>query len=1142
MLIATPLGLNALAEGPLQLRPAGSARCPDGFIVNPKGEAAVAKGASPCVHPSYLGVKANEVKPETYGDLAGGMEQEFAKQAAPSGRIPRNVFLKAIRQRKRVLAQGQSPANSHRWRHYGRGPLRNGDKPYTGVNGLGLRNVSGRITDFAYVPPSANHFRNRLFASVAYGGVWSSKNLGKSWFNISKKLPTQIVGSVDYTPYKGGTIVVITGDGSFGRYSREGAGAYYSRNGGRKWHRSKGVPSDAFGFNVATDPRHPKRVYVATGAGLFRSKNGGKSFKNVNLPTGKCKGKSNRVKPCLFANIVTDVVVKAPKGSTDARGGSVLAAVGWRGGNIENPNGTVQSPHNGLYTSKAGRPGTFKRLGAPPGFTEQDRIGRVELGNAIGPDQDHNYVYAIVQDAVLLRGGTPGLDAPGGDALPANVPTVFNGVFASSDFGKTWTRMADASELQGPETGSALSVTAQALANYGPGVQAWYNEWIMPDPTLEVGGIPSRLLFGLEEVWENENTNVPQTGHSKFRVIGRYFSGRTCLFLETGLPACPTQRGEPLDETTTTHPDQQSAVFIPQPDPEQEGGVRLVVGNDGGAYAQNAPGGDDFDNGSWGNGANAGLQTLYPYHAARSSDGTVWMGLQDNGTVKIQDVKKKGKIIHHHRQIAALGGDGFFVGVDPLNSDLAYGEYTYGAMSGTNNGGRTWSAMSPPGLDGTTAQFSNPFVVDPKDFNHVMTAGNQVDESGSGPGTGEEDWAVVYHLGTQKHPGDKGATPSDTDPVNKMTSIDLHGPRAYVGFCGICHVLDNDNKFKNGLATNVGGNKKPGRYTSHGWHIAKKIGLPNRYITSVAMKRKDPKTVYVGLGGYNSLWTPPGQLDKNLNIGRGHLFVSHDAGDHFKDISGNLPNTPANWVELRGKQVLVATDVGVYASKPNIKCTNPASKKCHRFQLLGRGLPTTQIASIEVAPCDKNLLTVATFGRGVWQYRFGPKGLPCKRPRPLPDPEFQGQTVASYNFDANAQGWKTKGSAGVDDWHLGPPGHNSAQAFRVDAYQNESSYSLISPKHSLPARSKVKVTWWQSFNTEECCDFVSLEWSGDGFLWQNTASSAGMNASYPNFDEATASFVVPKGPLYIRFRLTSDALVASPPFEGAAVDDVKIER
>ena len=58
--------------------------------------------------------------------------------------------------------------------------------------------------------------------------------------------------------------------------------------------------------------------------------------------------------------------------------GTVLAAVGWRAGNRVNSDGTVQSPGNGLYRSSTGEPGSFVKLAAP-GFTVQDRIGRIEL-------------------------------------------------------------------------------------------------------------------------------------------------------------------------------------------------------------------------------------------------------------------------------------------------------------------------------------------------------------------------------------------------------------------------------------------------------------------------------------------------------------------------------------------------------------------------------------------------------------------------------------------------------------------------------------------------------------------------------------------------------------------------------------------
>src|SRR5439155_5032475 len=348
--------------------------------------------------------------PESPEDIAAMGAQEYARQAAPATTIPRNASWNAILARQRILRHGQTAANRHRWTKYGIGPLQASDKDYPSVNGLGLVELGGRPTQFAYANDS--HFPDTVFVSIAYGGVWKSTDEGQHWTSVGNSLPTQVVGGVGYTSARGGAIVALTGDGSFGRYSRAGAGAFWSSNGGKRRHRAKGVPSDAFGFKVTVDQAHPKRVYLATGGGLFQSLDAGRTYKNVKLPTGACAGKSNRVKDCLLANEVTDVVVQAPGGSTKTKGGTVLAAVGWRDGNAPLPDGKPQSPNNGLYLSATGTPGSFKKLD-PSGFTSQANIGRIALGAAYGKDQDHNYVYAAVQDAQLSAGNEPSIDAQG---------------------------------------------------------------------------------------------------------------------------------------------------------------------------------------------------------------------------------------------------------------------------------------------------------------------------------------------------------------------------------------------------------------------------------------------------------------------------------------------------------------------------------------------------------------------------------------------------------------------------------------------------------------------------------------------------------------------------------------------------------
>lgn len=1120
--------------------------CPAGF--HPKGFGENSMGAYSDVLNVETGAKPvciNDKHPEGLAEMAALAAQRAAIQggAAP----PPGAFSRALIARRRALALGQDPANDNAWEKVGIGPLQAGDDGYSSVNVLGLRELGGRITDFDYVAPTDSKYPDTLLASTSYGGIWIADSSASTWTSIGESLPTQIMGSVGYTPAGGGTILALSGDGSFGADSREGAGAYYTTDTGKTWHRAVGVPDDTFGFKLAVDKAHPSIVYAATGAGLYRSKDAGRTYVNVKLPTGDCAGKSNHVRACVLANIVSDVAVMAPGGTTREAGGKVIAAVGWRGGDRVNPDKTVQSPENGIFLSDDGTPGSFTKS-PMTGFAPKSRIGRTELGAAYGPQQNHNVIYAMVQDAVYLRKGLPVIDAPDASGacatatktigapvpVPCSPPTVFNGVYSSIDFGKTWILMADAAELESPATGSALAVVNPVLGSYGPGVQAWYNMWIAPDPTRALNGIPTRLTFGLEEVWESENTHAPQIGHSAFHVIGRYFSGSTCLFLQL-LPVCPTNRDQALVNTTTTHPDQQDAIYIPNSD-----GVRIVVGNDGGVYTQQSGinANDDFSNANWGIGNNRGFNTLLPYDATRAKDGTVWMGLQDNGTAKITDIKRNGKVIERQRVIETKGGDGFFTAVDPNNSNVAYGEYVGGRIAATSDGGRTWNETSPPI---THALFSTPFIMDPRNAKHLMVAGKEVVETVSGPGTSSGDWKKVFDLGTNSAPGDTKVAEGPSNPGNSMTAVDLVGANAYVGFCGPCDVLNQSVPFKNGIATNVSGKKAPKVGTSDGWHIARAIGLPNRYITWVAQDPQNPETVYAALGGYYRPWTLPNVYGPaNQRAGKGHLYVSTDAGEHFIDVTGNLPDTPINSITLRGDQVLVATDVGVFISDPTISCDRPSGPSCTRFQVLGHGLPMSPIRSVRMSGGDPNVAIVAAYGRGAYLYRFGPS-KPFSTPRPKPGPKFLNKIVAGpFGFETSAEGWTADGT--TTKWRQLAPGDASSMSMQAAPYTDDSATALMSPKFALPASSTVQVSWSQRSDTEPCCDFITLFWSSDGKVWRTVRSSAGQNPDFPNFTTMSARFAAPKGSLYVKFGLASDSLVASPAYSGVAIDNVAVSR
>ncbi|MHB8513469.1 MAG: WD40/YVTN/BNR-like repeat-containing protein [Actinomycetota bacterium] len=1165
VLAAIALSLAVVLPGPAS--PGG---CPPGY--HPQGFGESNMGASSETSNSQTGANPyclNDKHPESVGDI----EAERAQQLAMlGGAPPPGAFGRAIAAHNRLLAEGQSRDNAHSWELQGKGPLHAGDEGYTQVNGLGLRDLAGRITSFDYIPSTDGKYPDTALASMSYGGIWMAGPIADdnlNWTSIGDNLPTEIMGAVAYTPAGGGTILALSGDGSYGADSRQGAGLYWTTDTGATWHKGTGIPDDMFGFKLAVDKAHPWIVYAATGGGLFRSTNAGRSWTNALLPTGEaapgvdCQGKSNMVTACVLANEVTDVAVMAPGGTTNEAGGKVLAAVGWRGGNRVNAeDGTIQSPNNGIYTSPDGTPGSFTKSSAI-GFPQQDRIGRIQVGAAIGDLQDHNIIYAIVQDAVLIRRGLPAIDVPDasndcatasgtvgplpglGSHLPCTVPTVLNGIYASPDWGQTWTLMADESELQQPATGSALVGLFQA-SGYSPGIQSWYNVWIHPDPTLAVHGVPTRLLFGLEEVWENVDINVPQLGHSEFHVIGRYFSGTTCQGLGplvgSSWPACPGQGTEALETTTTTHPDQHDGIFIPEPD-----GLRLLVGNDGGAYSQKIGTGlaDDFANDKWGDGANQGFNTLLPYDASRAKDGTIWMGLQDNGTAKIADIKSGSRVVQSQRVIEAKGGDGFYTAVDPNNGNIAYGEYVGGTIAATSDGGMTWNETAPPI---THALFSNPFVMDPRNAKHLMTAGKEVVETTAGPGTSSTDWKKVYDLGTNADPG--GSTPeSPTNPANNMTALDLNGANAYVGFCGPCDVLNQAVPFQNGLATNVStGRSKAKIGSSDGWHIARAAHLPNRYITGVAMNPEDPKEVYVALGGYYRPWTLPNVFGhSNQKAGRGHLFFSRDAGNTFEDITANLPDTPINAIAIRGSQIIAATDVGVYISNPDVSCIRMASSACGYFQVLGRNLPMVPIRDVKLSGGDPNVVVAAAYGRGAYIYRFGSSPVFHKKTIVWPKPV--GAAIAGpYGFDTanDLQGWSVQAGQ-LNTWRQQPPGSNASPlSMQVSPYeengQSSDSTSLVSPKFVLPKASTVTVTWDERVDTEPGFDFMYLAYSSDGTSWAQAYGDSGQNPAFPNFNTVSAQFGAPKGPLYLKFVFASDPLVAFPPYTGVAVDNISLSR
>ncbi len=102
-----------------------------------------------------------------------------------------------------------------------------------------------------------------------------------------------------------------------------------------------------------------------------------------------------------------------------------------------------------------------------------------------------------------------------------------------------------------------------------------------------------------------------------------------------------------------------------------------------------------------------------------------------------------------------------------------------------------------------------------------------------------------------------------------------------------------------------------------------------------------------------------------------HLYRSIDGGAHWLNVSGNLPNAPANSVAVDpndANTVYVALDTGVYVTQTIGTC---AAANC--WTVLGTALPNAPVIQLAAAPQmptgDGRLgeLRASTAGRGIWQ-------------------------------------------------------------------------------------------------------------------------------------------------------------------------------
>ena len=293
-------------------------------------------------------------------------------------------------------------------------------------SGLRFRSIgpavtSGRVIAFAVDPSD----RTKYYVAVASGGVWKTVNAGTTWTPVFENEGAFSIGAVALDPKNPSTVWVGTGERNSQRSVGYGDGVYRSDDGGKSW-RNVGLKTSEHIGRITIDPRDSNVVFVAAQGplwsaggerGLYKTTDGGKTWKAV-ISISENTG-------------VTDVVI-------DPADPDTMYAATWqrRRHFYTLING---GPESAIYKSTdGGNTWTKLRSGLPPGD-----LGRIGL--SISP-ANTNVVYATVEASGNL-----------------------SGIFRSNDRGATWERTSP-SIAQGMYYGQIVADPKNADRVYIPNV------------------------------------------------------------------------------------------------------------------------------------------------------------------------------------------------------------------------------------------------------------------------------------------------------------------------------------------------------------------------------------------------------------------------------------------------------------------------------------------------------------------------------------------------------------------------------------------------------------------------------------------------------------------------------------------------
>lgn len=266
-------------------------------------------------------------------------------------------------------------------------------------------------------------------------------------------------------------------------------------------------------------------------------------------------------------------------------------------------------------------------------------------------------------------------------------------------------------------------------------------------------------------------------------------------------------------------------------------------------------------------------------------------------------------------------------------------------------------------LDNATgATFLSPWAVDRTNANHLIAAAGNVDETTHGMKSDTYDPTDEELISSTWKTVFTPKKPPH-DPWDS-SAVATRGKVSYVAFCSDCRPSLGTGSAATPriVEPKIATNVKPG-CTS-----APASSKCWHMAASKGLPHEQISDIAVDPRHPSTIYVGLRQMivmgASNKATGAQKVMVSHNGGKSFTDLSGDLPRADVHRLILRKGRLYAATDVGIFTAKAG-------SMHWKRF---GTGLPEITFRSMRLS-LDGRYLLAGAYGRGGWVYDFGRKAL-----------------------------------------------------------------------------------------------------------------------------------------------------------------------